>query len=500
MRPIMKTRRPLLALLFLPVFAAIVFVARYGLEGGSHLVESWVKEKIPETKENGQAPTTCKEDLSWMKPYQFTSAIQYVSRDIIAIPTITSGRPLLTKIEEPLFDDFTIVDLSQSQTIEKTKCLSPITLEVSHGKLEPADASHMIFGLQTTISRLQDTIKHLARWLPNTGARLYCIVVENEETPANATDMAILEKEFHDQGMNVTIIHPVSETDSFAQRYFSLVNVMYAARDSKTQWIVTIDDDTFFPSMHGLLDMLSTHDSSKLQYIGSLSEDWWAVNNYGLMGFGGASIILSVPMAKILDDNVGECKGHPRTTAGDVTIMDCVYRFSTTKLTHINALHQFDIYGDQSGFYESGREILSLHHWKGPQKLEMEKMHLVADICDNCFLQRWQFPNDLLLSNGYSITHYPLGNLTAKEIDLEKMEDTWNDDLNVVHSLGPTRPKLPEGVKISFKLLDSMLVGSDVVRQVYFKKGAAEEKDTVMVVNWRVGEREVGAADHKKAS
>ncbi|KUJ07486.1 uncharacterized protein LY89DRAFT_601240 [Mollisia scopiformis] len=374
----------------------------------------------------------------------------------------------------------------------------------------------MIFGLQTTIDRLKDTVKHLARWLPNTGARLYAIVIETEEIPAEDGEMKRLEKDFEALGMNVTILQPVRPIDTFPQRYFSLVPIMYAARDEKTQWVTLIDDDTFFPSLHDLQTELVKYDATKPQYIGSLSEDWWAVNHYKLMGFGGAGIILSVPMAKIIDDHLDNCKENLRTSAGDITVMDCIYRHTSTKLTHVPGLHQVDMHGDLAGFYESGREMLSLHHWKegsaAGYKLEMEKMHLVADICDSCFLQRWQFPKETLLTNGFSISVYPQGLISGQKpgllgtgvggpkiekLNLEQMEETWGGDIEVIHSLAPTRPKLDEEAKVGYKLLDSMLVHNGAepgaVRQIYFKEGGekeggGKEMDTVMVLNWRKGE------------
>ena len=441
-----------------------------------------------------------------------------MSRDIIATPRGDAERPSLTKMEKPLFNAFTNVDLADSQTVKFERCLPPLELPVPHNKMQIVDASNMIFGMQTTIKRLKDTVKHLARWLPDTGARLYAIVIEDEDVPADDGAMKAIEKRFKELGIDAHVIHPVQPIDSFAQRYFSLASVMYGARDDKTQWITIIDDDTFFPSMLDLQNMLKKHDWTKPQYVGSLSEDWWAVKHYGLMAFGGAGIMLSLPMAKIIDDNVDECKQNLRTTAGDISVMDCVYRFSNTKLTHIPSLHQVDMHGDLSGFYESGREMLSIHHWKegstAGYKLEIEKMHLVADICDSCFLQRWQFPNELLLSNGFSITSYPQGHLSGQKpggmlgtgiqvgatevVNLDEMEHTWGDDINIQHSLAPVRSKMEDGeatLKLSYKLLDSMLVngeeagvpGETVVRQVYFKEGTDGDTDTVMVLNWRSG-------------
>ena len=505
----MAPRKHLILALTATILTAFVFFVRYGNQDGRLKNVGATKPKQPE-------PTPCTEHLGWLEPYQFTYPIQYVSRDIIATARADHQRPTLTKMERPLFEAFTNVDLAESQTMKFERCLPPLELAVPHNKMQVVDASNMIFGLQTNMNRLKDTVKHLARWLPNTGAHLYAIVIENEDLAADDADMAALEKQFADLGINAHIIHPVRPIDSFAQRYFSLVNVMYQARDKKTQWVTLIDDDTFFPSMLDLQNMLKQHDWTKPQYIGSLSEDWWAVNHYGLMGFGGAGIMLSLPMAKIIDDHVDECKENLRTTAGDISVMDCIYRFSSTKLTHIPSLHQIDMAGDLSGFYESGREMLSLHHWKegsaAGYKLEMEKMHLVADICDSCFLQRWQFPNELLLSNGFSITSYPQGDLSGQNpggvlgtgiqvgaktetINLEEIERTWGGDINVLHSLAPVRNKMDETMKVGYKLLDSIYVdgaevgvaGEKVVRQVYFKEGGEGEKDTVMVLNWRSG-------------
>jgi hypothetical protein len=518
----MPPRRTLVVAIFLIAFITIIFSSRYAASEdqkiGGTLEDVGEKVNTPPPKEKDAEFQSCTEHLGWLEHYQFSYPIKYVSRDIIARPRADGERPPLTVMDTPLFGAFSDINLDESQTHRSEKCLPPLELDVPHRSMMKVDASNMIFGLQTTMNRLKDTVKHLQRWLPNTGARLYAIVIESEADdhtiPANDEQMKTLEKEFRDLGMLVSVIHPVRPRDSFAQRYFSLANVMYGARDDKTQWIIHIDDDTFFPSMWDLKNMLAKQDWTKPQYVGSLSEDWWAVNHYGLMGFGGAGIMLSLPMAKIIDDHTDQCKEHLRTTAGDISVMDCVYRFSPAKLTHISSLHQVDMHGDLSGFYESGREVLSLHHWKegsaAGYKLEMEKMHLVADICDSCFLQRWQFPNELLLSNGFSITTYPQGHLSGKrpgalgsvgltvdKLNLDDMEYTWADEINVLHSLAPTREKLPEEKKNSFKLLDSMLVkgdeigapGEKVVRQIYFREGGEGEGkngiDTIMVLNWR---------------
>lgn len=506
----MLARRPLSLVLLLTVFTTFIFVARYGNTDRVKRVadESW--DRIHHiTYEKPYSSSSCKEDLSWLEAYGLTPSFKYASRDIVTKPG-AKDRPLATKINQPLFPDFQPVDLSTSKKVSLKSCLSPLTLDVPHGVPGIPDASNMIFGLQTTIGRLRDTVQHLNRWLPHTGARLFCIVKENMETLAKKEEMEALEKEFHQKGMNVTILHPVNEEDSFEQRYFSLVSVMYAARDENTEWIVTIDDDTFFPSLNELKKELLNHDFRKEQYISALSENWWAVNHYGLMGFGGASIILSVPLVKIMDEHKHDCGDHPSTTSGDVTVMDCIYRFSTTKLTNLHGLYQLDLKHDLSGFFESGRPVLSIHHWKeGMDKIDLQKTHMVADVCDDCFLQRWQFEDSLILSNGYTIQTYPLGHLTGRrggmlgtgvgngseppieKLNLIQMEETWDENFNVKHSLDPLRPKLSPEAKVQYKIIDSMFIekqGKTAVRQLYVKKGGEGKNDEVMVLNWFPGD------------
>lgn len=137
----------------------------------------------------------------------------------------------------------------------------------------------------------------------------------------------------------------------------------------------------------------------------------------------------------------------------------------------------------------------------------MEKMHLVSEVCDECFLQRWQFTNDVVLTNGFSVAKYPDGSLERGArsdlsnstfvddggIDLRKTEVTWDGkDKDVMHSLAPTRPALNEQQKRSWKFLDSFLAGDgNMVRQVYLKReieGEGEtrkENDEVLILDWR---------------
>ena len=164
--------------------------------------------------------------------------------------------------------------------------------------------------------------------------------------------------------------------------------------------------------------------------------------------------------------------------------------------------------GDRSGVFESGRQILSLHHWKEGYWSEngagldairhsrwfpMDTMSLVSSLCgDTCFLQRFQFGNDTLLTNGYSIAVYPKQKLD--ELPLFQMERTWvtpqhveslNDGYD--HYLGPLRPSLELDVeKVHYRFMDAKLLDGGGVRQYYRHLGKDGQLDSLVELRWTV--------------
>ena len=300
--------------------------------------------------------------------------------------------------------------------------------------------------------------------------------------------------------MDVTLYDPLRLQDIFSEKYFSLVKIMYDNRNDKTQWINMLDDDTFFPSMPALLSMLEKYDPREQHYIGGLSEDWWSVTKYGMMGFGGAGVFLSVTLAEVLASNYQLCKETSHGNAGDIRVMECIHLLTDTKLTNERNLHQVDLDGDLSGIYESGRLSLSLHHWKtkgdGGKGYNLPIMHLVSDVCGDCFLQRWQFGKDMILSNGYSIATYP--NKKLEGLHLIAMEATWvepsfvngSDNYGIDHSLAPTRPKvILDEDKIQYRLIDSAVVDGGV-RQSYLHRGMAGDIDSLLEIFWMESKKE----------
>ena len=464
-----------------------------------------VAEWIPSLK--GQHVEPCPDKLDWLESLELTYPIRYAHRDVIINTSSDMKRASLTKLAKPLFPVFQTIDLTKDHKVELKHCAEPLVLDVPAFKKEPTDASHVIFGISTTLRRLDDSIAQLLRWLPHTHARLFVIVIESErvDTPEDQQDILAvaadpaqkeaLQSKMRGLGMDVTLVEPLGLQDSFSEKYFSLVKIMYDNRNEKTLWTSLLDDDTFFPSVSAIVSMLSKYDPHEKHYIGGLSEDWWSVAHYGMMAFGGAGIFLSEALAEILAMNYRLCQETSHSSAGDIRVMECIILLTDTKLTNEGDLHQIDLDGDLSGIYENGRSSLSLHHWKtrgggGGRGVSLPQMHLVADVCGDCFLQRWQFGNDMVLTNGYSISFYPDGNL--KNINMEAAEETWAEPASVegsfnrgvAHSLAPIRQKLSlEDEKIQYRLIDSTMVEGGV-RQSYLHEGIGEHIDSLLEIFW----------------
>lgn len=418
------------------------------------------------------------------KKYTLGEKIEYGQRYIKTKPSNIS-RKSLTNMKQSLFpDDFEIVELAKLP--EQSKCRVPLELPVS---ISPspgtANASDLLFGISTTYKRLYDAkispIKEWAYWLTDgngksNGAGLILRLIDATEEQLNTT-----RRDLAHAGMDVKVFNTNSSIE-MAKRYLSLLPALYHDLDQKPRkWLVMCDDDTFFPSMHRLLAQLSTYNHEADLYIGTLSEDVNNIQRHGSQAFGGAGVFFTTHLAGIVAENFDVCSTPQKIKEantgwgpqGDILLRKCVYEHTEVRLTLLRELHQLDFTGDAGGFYESGITPLSLHHFKGGvwHEAEVYEGAKITNICgEDCFLQRFLFSDDFLVSNGYSVAYYPSG-IT---FDLNQMERTfhalpddngWNMDL----MLGPGRLPLAEtGRKVTWELRESDLEDG-YLRQTYVR-------------------------------
>ncbi|PKS06262.1 hypothetical protein jhhlp_007008 [Lomentospora prolificans] len=429
----------------------------------------------PHPQESGKEGH-CPAELEYLRSMRLTDQIVFSRRCIKPVLSAHVDRNQVVNLPESLFASKQTIELSTCTGAVVKPC-DPITLHVPLPYPERTYPEY-IFGIVTSQDRLRESAATFSHWMSRSSAKLVAIV--SDSRPATRAQLDDLERLFSDRNIDATIINPTIEGLTTSQNHFAIIRDLLRYSDSSTKWIGVLDDDTFFPSFYRLAQELDRYDHTKEQYIGALSEDLRAVKNFGVMAFGGAGVFLSMTTAKTLDNHLEECLAETKSDQGDGIMMDCVYRHTRAKLTHVHGLHQQDMRGDVSGFFESGVQPISLHHWKSWYKHPVDKMSLITKYCGDCFLQRWGFGDDTIFTNGYSIAVYPNG---MDGVDLDKTEETWGPtDGGFDHSLGPFRSKMPDGHKLSYLLVNSEALSSTAVRQVYVFKGNSRKKESDQVV------------------
>ncbi|OTB07489.1 glycosyltransferase family 31 protein [Hypoxylon sp. CI-4A] len=427
----------------------------------------------------------CPKDLEFLVrssiDLELTERVRYTRRYIEPIFSNTVDRDEVANITEPLLDDGVEVDMYDCGDAVIPQS-TPIKLHVPKPHPETS-FTHLSFGVATDYSRLNDSIAPFAHWISGTGARLVAVVMDAKEK--SSTEMDQLQHEFDVAGINATLVKPINDKFDTSQCHFSVLVNMLELSDPDTQWYGLLDDDTFFPALQPLSDSLAKLDHTVDSYVGALSEDFQAVRGFGIMAFGGAGAFLSAPLAKKLGEQAFTCINEATTREGDTILRDCVYANSKAKLTMLPGLYQQDITSDVSGFFEAGLKPITLHHWKSWYRAPVEKMAKAATFCGHCFLQRWRFGTDTILSNGYSIATYKDG---VESINLQLMEGTWGkaDSRDFDFSLGPLRKAYPADQKASYKLMEAEIAENGDLKQLYVKVGdsAAGELDQVVELVW----------------
>ncbi|EEP79651.1 conserved hypothetical protein [Uncinocarpus reesii 1704] len=398
----------------------------------------------------------------------------------------------LEPIEGRVLPPFRALDrgLKISNKSEPWPC--PPIVDVSVAADPPIDSTNqLLFGLATTVERLDAILPSLLYSYGNTKASLLVLV------PDNRNDLDTREAYFRNRGLDLSLRPSPLE---FTARYFGLVEAFMKFVDEErphTKWVSFVDDDTFFPSLARIANKLATLDASKKHYIGALSEASWQVNNFGRMAFGGAGVFVSKGLLEALQPVYRQCQ-DVGDQPGDQKLGQCIKQYGKTKLTTWDSLYQMDMQGNPDGVFESGKEINSLHHWNTWFKKDVAKMSTVAVAAGrHSVLRRWRFDETVetdhtgvqkrsfwVLTNGYSLVRYTMDvNLPTRAINFDHTEKTWGEDgKGYENRLGPLRPEDQRGIqKDRWMLSDSMVVGNNV-HQTYTRKGL--EGHSVIELVW----------------
>lgn len=418
--------------------------------------------------------------------YEIEHKFQYMKRYVRFKRTEGLPRKSITKLSQNLLTNkFKTVEIGKAYPGES--CAEPLEIEVPKSGLPATvNASDFMFGVSTTYQRFMDPgttpINEWIYWLTDShghsnGGKLVLMLLD-----ASDEELQEVANLLGDVGIDVDVYHSDSSVE-MAVRYLTLVPTLYTHRDAASKkWLVTCDDDTFFPSMHGLVDKLATYDHEAQMYIGTLSEDVGAIERHGSQAFGGAGVFLSLPMAEKITELFSSCTTEQKIVEsdsgwgpqGDIILRKCIYENTDTRLTNLWDLWQLDFYGDPGGFYEWGIKPLSLHHYRGGgwHSARPGQFTKVAHTCgEDCSLLRMQTADDFILS-GFSIAHYPEGvtfdtNQLEGSLSAAPEDRGWNLD----YVFGPQRPSLLKtGRKIAWEQQESEVSPDGSVLQTYTRK------------------------------
>ncbi|KAI1496500.1 hypothetical protein F5X99DRAFT_422059 [Biscogniauxia marginata] len=420
--------------------------------------------------------------------YELQDGFQYLKR-YVKINREPIPRKSITKLaQEFLPNTFQTIDLQYPNNYGQEKCIEPLQVPVSQSPYPAtANLSDFMFGVSTTFERFSgprtSPVNEWTYWLTDgkgnsNGGKLILLLLDaTEDQITHAT--TVLRR----AGIDVDVYHSDSSME-MAVRYLTLIPTLYnhPARRTK-KWLVSCDDDTFFPNVHTLTKKMEAYDSNEMLYIGVLSEDVNNADRHGSQAFGGAGVFLSVPLAEQITNHYEGCKTDEKIhesnsgwgPQGDILLRKCIYENTETRLSILRGLYQLDLYGDPSGFYEAGIQPISLHHFKGGgwhSALPWEYTK-IAHICgEDCTLQRFRTADNFIISTGFSVVHYPLG----INFNLAQMERTFaaapqDKGWNLDYVFDPQRPSLLKtGRKISWDLQEATLRPDNTVSQIYVRK------------------------------
>ena len=436
-------------------------------------------------------------DLSYLGVHVKTEKFSYAKR-MVRTRRYIGERDDLTVVNETLFPE-TIGLRTDEKDLSRVDVptLPPITLRIPYSPI--VDVNIISFGIATNVVRLNYSVPQLFHWLPNTGVPLLVIAQPHKDANYTANYLNGL-------GINTTLIESEKE---FGLSYFSLLKEMYDRRSENTKWLALIDDDTFVPSLPALVEHLSqTYDAYHEVIVSANSDNMEQIKTWGLQPYGGGGIFISVPLAKRLTDpKIWERCLDVASEQGDQMLNWCLNKYTNVRPKYDSLLNQMDIRGGENpaaGYFESGRKMLTVHHWRSWFDVDVTMQARVQMACGNEGIwQRFLFPKqNLVLSNGFSIAEYPDG---VEKVDFDAVEMTWKgNELDYLHRIGPLRDPLPADKKLSYALVATDVVGESSgntgkvdgslkklaaepqgIRQTYVWRGnATGEDDRVLELVW----------------
>lgn len=367
------------------------------------------------------------------------------------------------------------------------------------------DASTLLFGISSTYSRLtysnHSLIRDWQRWLTDgkgasNGAQVVLALHD-----ASKPEIDKISEVLQTAGIGATVVSLKPSMDT-ASRYMDVLQSLMKRQDEQqrassdqTKFLALVDDDTFFPNLDKLLRELAKFKAVEPYYIGLPSErsDWFVERNES-MTYGGGSVFLTRPMAETAASCFRKDKRADVLVSGsswEMALYDCISKNNKEQLHILPSFYSPEDdkrYGEEiisNEGYSGGIQPLTLHHARNWHRFEAGKGHMVTSVCgEDCFLQRFQFKDDWILVNGYTITNYPDGMdaiplkkgsklLTQDSRDAKQVKIHESLILDSAERLAETAEMkiiVWTGRRRVWRLADSKILDNGEVWQAYIKK------------------------------
>lgn len=296
-------------------------------------------------------------------------------------------------------------------------------------------ASSILFGVAMSVDEIPKSLKHWRFWARNFKAAFYVLLPSTDYHRIKEA-----EEMFRGTLGLKAKVEAVRDTDDPAKLMIILVKRMKTAAPLDVRWFMLLNAGTFVTSLDDVLLALEPHDSMQALYMGAVTESKGQRDQYGMLAYGGAGIVLSRPLVDSISTNsksnktallisVNQCLKIQDMPYGDGLLSMCINRFTTAELTILPTFHQTDLVEDISGFLQGPLEFATLWnispdanvlfpkwHPVGPESPnpstyaeELELFHLSRRILGS---QNWGIryrfgkSGRYVLTNGYSITEF----------------------------------------------------------------------------------------------
>ncbi|KAF5821575.1 hypothetical protein HanRHA438_Chr01g0016011 [Helianthus annuus] len=220
----------------------------------------------------------------------------------------------------------------------------------------PTNISHIVFSISGAVKTWHARKHYVESWWRPNGTRGFLFFdqapIQHLPWPPTSPRVYVSNETMSQKGVPYTI------------RIARIIKETFNAENKGVRWYVMGDDDTIF-FLDNLVDVLNKYDHNGYYYVGMNSESVISNSLFSfVMGFGGAGLVFSYPLANILAKNLDVClERYKNFHGGDHILQSCVADLGVS-LTQVKGFHQIDLHEDISGLLSAHPQtpLVSLHH------------------------------------------------------------------------------------------------------------------------------------------